>query len=257
MITLKKKQYDYIISLGGCCDVANQLKHRGLRPCAFPLDWTLMVDEKPLRYLPEGIRTRFKCLCVRKNMVEFQLPSREYGVERHKFEDRATGFRFIHHFSCPVEDVDAFEKTRQILQRRIERFFDTVSGSKNVLFVLSTVFPYEDELVKDIYMALAETFSETKIALVAIQFSAAECKSYTMLDGSVCIKKCERPRDDRYDTQFTAPEWKWMDDLSLADRLSPANIRRKTIVKLKYKLWKWLGKSLERAGAGCVCMRFR
>ena len=100
---------------GGCCDVANQLKHRGLRPCAFPLDWTLMVDEKPLRYLPEGIRTRFKCLCVRKNMVEFQLPSREYGVERHKFEDRATGFRFIHHFSCPVEDVDAFEKTRQIL----------------------------------------------------------------------------------------------------------------------------------------------
>ena len=108
-------------------------------------------------------------------------------------------------------------------------------SSKNVLFVLSTVFPYEDELVKDIYMALAETFSETKIALVAIQFSAAECKSYTMLDGNVCIKKCERSRDDRYDTQFTAPEWKWMDDLSLADRLSPANIRRKTIVKLKYK----------------------
>ena len=259
MIKLNRNKYDYIISLGGCCDVANQLKHRGLRPCAFPLDWTYMIDERPIQYLPEGFRSRFKCFCLRENMHEFDSPSREYGVERRRLEDLVSGFLFFfHHFNSTPDDVEAFGKARRILQKRLDRLFDVVSKSQNVLFVLSTVFTYDAELLKDLYSALAETFPDTDIELVSMQFSSKECRSFVMLDGKIHVETYERCRCDRYDTKLTAAEWKWMDGLSLHGWRSSAEVlKNNRIVRLKYKLWKWLGKSLERSGAACVSMRFR
>ena len=257
MIMVNRDEYDCIISLGGCCDVANQLKHRGLRPCAFPLDWTLMIDDRPIRYLPEGIRSRFKQFCIRENMREFDSSSREYGVDRRRLEDVVSGFRFIHHFTVKPEEVEAFEKTRLLLQKRIDRFFDVVAKSRNVLFVLSTVFPYDAELLKDIYSALAETFPETEIELKAVQFSAKKNESFNLLGGKIHVDTYERCRCDRYDTKYTAPEWKWMDALSLHGHQSAEQLlKNNRIIKIKYKLWKWLGKSLERSGAACVSMRF-
>ena len=257
MIKLNRNKYDYIISLGGCCDVANQLKHRGLRPCAFPLDWTLMINDRPIRYLPEGIRSRFKQFCLRENMREFDPPSHEYGVERRRLEDSVSGFRFIHHFNSTPDDVLAFGKTRGILQKRLDRLYDVVSKSQNVLFVLSTVFTYDAELLKDLYSALAETFPDTDIELVSMQFSSKECRSFVMLDGKIHVETYERCRCDRYDTKFTTAEWKWMDGLSLRGRQTSAEVlKNNRIIRLKYKLWKWLGKSLERSGTACVSMRF-
>jgi hypothetical protein len=104
---------------------------------------------------------------------------------------------------------------------------------------------------------LAETFPDTGIELVSMQFSSKECQSFEMFDGKIHVETYERCRCDRYDTKLTAAEWKWLDGLSLHGRRSSAEVlKNNRIVRLKYKLWKWLGKSLERSGAGCVSMRF-
>lgn len=59
-----RQEYDCIISSGGCCNAANQLKLRGLRPVSFPFDWPLTRDDRPIRYLPKGLRNRFRDFIV-------------------------------------------------------------------------------------------------------------------------------------------------------------------------------------------------
>ena len=258
MVKPNRKEYDYIISLGGSCNVATQLKHRGLRKCSFPLDWTLMADEKPLRWLLNGIRSQFGDFCLRRNMNAFEPPAEEYGIKKQRLQDAVTGFRFIHHFSADPGDKDVFEKERSVILRRIARFYARINASKHVLFVLGTVFPYDFSLSEELYKTLVDTFPQVDVELICIQFSASTCSDVDLLGGKLHIMTCERPVNIVYDNQLTAPEWCWMDQLSLTGYPSAVEMRRKNIlIKWKYKLWMWLGKSLHSQGAGCANMRFR
>lgn len=257
MVKTNRSEYDHIISLGGSCNVASQLKHRGLRTCSFPLDWTLMPDERPVRWLPTGIRTGFRDFCVRENMRVYQAPMVEYGVTKQRLEDSVSGFRFIHQFSSTPENEAGFQKERSVLQRRIDRFNESVAKSRNVLFVLGTTFSYENRLLEDVYHALVETFPDTCIELAAVQFSAENCSIQESGNGNIHIMRCERPVNIVYDNQLTAPEWAFMDQLSLTGRLPLKELRKRSLsMKWRYKLWMWLGRSLENDGAGCANMRF-
>ena len=258
MVKPNKKEYDYIVSLGGSCNVATQLRHRGLRKCSFPLDWTLMADEKPIRWLLSGLRSRFGNFCLRENMHAFELPAEEYGTRKQRLQDDVTGFRFIHHFSADPKDKVAFDKERLVIQRRIERFYELINASKHVLFVLGTVFSYDFTLAAELYKSLAESFPQVDVELICVQFSASTCSEVDLLGGKLHIMTCERPVNIVYDNQLTAPEWCWMDQLSLSGCPPAAELRKKNIlIKWKYKLWMWLGKSLHSQGAGCANMRFR
>ena len=116
MVKPNRKEYDYIISLGGSCNVATQLRHRGLRKCSFPLDWTLMADEKPIRWLLQGICSRFEGFCWRENMFAFESPAEEYGKIKQRLQDEVSGFRFIHHFSASPDNEILFNKERSVIQ---------------------------------------------------------------------------------------------------------------------------------------------
>lgn len=257
MIKTNREEYDFIISLGGNCNVSSQLKHRGLRVCSFPLDWTLMSDLRPIKYLPLGIRTRFSNFAKRENMRVFEPPANEYGAIRQRLEDSVSGFRFIHQFSSSPEDEAGFFAERSIIQRRIDRFYRKVGSSRNILFVLGTAFSFDSKLLEDIYVALQEVFSGVSIELVSIQFSADTSRMFDLMNSRIHVEQCERKCNIVYDNQLTAPEWCWMDQINLAGRLTPKEIRKRNLfIKLKYKLWMWLGRSLENAGAGCTNMRF-
>ena len=257
IIKTNRSEYDFIVSLGGNCGVAGQLRHRGLRTCSFPLDWTLMTDVRPVRYLPHGLKSRFSDFCLCENMVEFEPPANEYGKMKYRLEDSLTGFRFIHHFTAPPSNEVAFKKSRAVLQRRIDRFYEIITKAKHVLFILETSFPYDFSLLDELYRALIEVFPNTKVELVAMQFSAKTCQIADLQDGNVHVLTSERFFNIVYDTQLTAHEWCFMDQLSLHGKLSPYEMRKKQLLtKWKYKLWMWLGRSLEHSGAGCANMRF-
>lgn len=260
IMVLSNCKYDFVASLGGNCSVASQLKHRGKRAFSLPLDWTLMCDERPVLWLPDGLRTHFNGFCLRENLIQYEPPIMEKGLRTYHYLDQATGFRFIHHFHDPVEDDAAYRKVKAVMDRRIDRFYKCASEAARSLFILETAFPYDAGRAKDIYHALRETFpgKEREIDLVIMQFRAGRCFEDILEDGHLLFAQYERPINIVYDNQFTAPEWMWMDALRVSGLPLPEERRKRSLlVKWKYKIWATLGKSLEADGAGCANMRFR
>lgn len=249
MIKTKRQKYDLIVSLGGNCTAASQLKFRGLRECSLALDWLGMFQEMPILYLPEGIRTHFKGLCKYENMQDLGEPRMERKRLTYKFADTATGYHFWHHFFQPLEDREAFDRERAVMERRIKRFYDKISASKNVLFVLATPFAYDQQKAEPIFSALRETFPNTAVELVVIQFAAPTHASAELCGGDLHFETVAREINVVYDNMLTAPEWAWMDDLSLSDwPRKSVNPLRNLIAKCKFKIWKSLGNSLLKDG---------
>lgn len=69
MIT-DKNEYDLIVSLGGNCAAALQLKRRNLRLFSFPFDYLAMQDGRGVNYLAEGFLTDFSNFMLKNNLKE-------------------------------------------------------------------------------------------------------------------------------------------------------------------------------------------
>lgn len=257
MMKTNRDEYDVIVSLGGSCSTAAQLRHRGKRPYSLPLDWTLMSDDRPIRALPELFRTRFRDFCRRENMTEFEKMGDEYGVRKYHLEDNRTGYRIIHHFTVLPTDEIGYDAQRDILMRRVERLYSRIEGARNVLFAINTAFPYDPILLEPVLKALNETLPGRDIDIVAMQFAAGKSGLQNLQGGKIRVMFIERPLDIVYDNWLTAPEWNWMDRVRISGLPLPEETRkRKLLVKWAYKLWRTLGKHLENKGAGCANMRF-
>ena len=255
IIVTNRTEYDQVISLGGACATAMQLTHRGRRFGAFPLDWTLMLDETPVKKLPKLIRTEFRDFCKQENLVESGAPMADKAGMKCRVTDTGTGFHLWHHFTPPL--VENYGKSVETIRRRMARFYKTVERADNVLFVLATRFPFDAELITDIYKALKEKFPQTGIEIVNMQFAADKCEHQELEGGQVHLVRYERPMNMVYDNQLTAPEWSFMDQVEVVGHPLPEQYRRKQLkLKWVYKIWYALGKYLERNGAGCANMRF-
>ena len=249
-----KKEYDLIVSLGGNCYVAKQLQHRGMRPFSLALDWTAMKDVEPVQKLPSLIRNRFDGFCRYENMMEYAPPDRSGKNINYMLQDRATGFLFVHHFHEPLSNREAFNSSRAIIEKRIKRLYYKVSSAKSVLFVLETYFAYDQRLLLDIYLSLKEAFPTTEIDLYAIQFNADKAQ-HAKLSDNVEIDAYQRRVDLCNDVYGTSYEWSFLDGIRITGLPKPTERRsRSHIVKFKYKLWKMLGKSLYKEGAGCISL---
>ena len=257
MLATNREEYDVIVSLGGSCSAASQLKHRGRRPYSLPLDWALMRDERPIRNLPGLFRTKFADFCLPGNMEEFEAPGDEYGVRKYHLLDNLTGYQMIHHFTARPADRRRFEEQRGGLLRRVDRLYGRMASARSALFVLNTAFTYDPELLVPVRDALTEVFPGTDIDVVAMQFSAEGNRTAELAGGKIKVDFIQRHLDIVYDNQFTAPEWRWMDQIRITGVPEPKELRKsRLLVKWTYKLWWTLGKYLERKGAGCTCVRF-
>ena len=251
------KKFDMIVSLGGNCSAASQIRFRGLRTCSLALDWTTFFTDKTLKYLPEGLRSRFKGFCQYENMQEIDAARMEHGRLTYKFMDTATGFHFWHHFFAPLADRKAFDRDRLVIEHRMKRFYDKVGESKNVLFILATPFSYEPRFDEEILAALRDVFPDTVSELVAIQFAAQHHEHLDLCEGMLHVEKFTREINVVYDNMLTSAEWAWMDDLSLSGlERRQSNPLRRRILEWKYKIWKRLGNSLLKDGVAKGRMPF-
>ena len=256
MLRTNHEEYDIIVSLGGSCSAAAQLKHRGKRPYSLPLDWALMTDDRPIRAIPDLFVTKFHNFCTHENMSEFEQAGDEYGTKKYHLEDSLTGYRLIHHFTALPTDEAAYNAQRDILMRRVDRLYKKMQSAKRALFVLNTAFPYDPTLLLPVLTTLNKVFANTDIEIVAMQFSSTENKVLELQNGKIKINLIARPLDIVYDNQLTAPEWCWMDVIRISGVPLPEKARKKLFIKWAYKIWHTLGKYLESHGAGCANMRF-
>lgn len=247
--------YDHIISLGGFCGAASQLRARGLRSVAFPFDWLYMEDESTIRWLTRAFSTNFDDFCLKQNLVAITRPGIG-GMAKFKYRDTASGYGFIHHFHKSIDD-GGYEAVYAVFKRRIERMLRVFAPQKSILLILSTTFDFHPQLAEDLILAIRSRYPTTRIDLYVMQFGATFEASNVIAEAitgnySFTGARYARRHGD-YDNSRTSYEWSFLDNVSLNGK---PLLKPNGIAKIRFKIWKSLSKWLRDHGYGCLGVRF-
>ena len=215
---LRENQYDLIASLGANCAAAHNLEIRGLRPVALPFDWTYVVDESPYAWMAEHVCDGFRGLCMRENLVEITPASPEWKdahADRVKYVDNGSGFRFVNHFSRPVDSDGEYAKVHSALSRRTERLFEMLGKSGRVLFVAGTHVRISPETFQALRRSFSARFPDVDFGFVYVRFATARDEVLPEYGEETRLITVERPLND-YDCAQANFEWSFMDSLELS-----------------------------------------
>lgn len=202
-------EYDLIISLGGNCMAANNLRYRNMRPFSLPFDWVYMQDKKPLKYLIEGFKDRFKNLCLFENLEKVQ------DNDAHKiiYKDNYSGFYFPNHFEKNVIDKNEYKRFYEKLKRRIDRLFNSIEKNNSILFILACAIPFEKNDVLELKTTLSKLYPTKKLDFRVMIFNANE-EEVVVDNNNIHIYKYTRIQN-LYDFTKTNYEWAFLDDIKL------------------------------------------
>jgi hypothetical protein len=248
---MDKVVYDAIISLGGNCSAASQLRMRGLRSVSLPFDWLAMTDASAVSYLadefPNGLPSFFK----RENLVHYECPHRN-GTAPFHYEDSLSRFCFIHHFHKSL-DAGGYEDVAAKMRRRIERMYRLIEDGSRILFVLATSFYLESVLVDRLVKSFRRRWPEKKIDFRIMQFGVDSLDGWSdkSLVNGFDVFRYRRPVGP-YDLNLTSCEWSFLDTVSLRGTNRKFTLLDRTL----YRIWKKISTHLSRKGYGCVGMRF-
>lgn len=224
---LRENQYDLIASLGANCSAAHNLEIRGLRPVALPFDWTYVVDESPYVWMSEHICNGFRGICMKENLEEITPASSEWKdahADRVKYIDKGSGFRFVNHFSRPVDSVGEYARVHSALSRRTERFFEMIGKSSRVLFVAATHVRISPETFLALRRSFSVRFPDVGFDFVYMRFSTARDEDLPAYGEGTRLIPVERAQNE-YDFTHTNFEWSFMDSLGLSGRFQTTRDR--------------------------------
>ncbi len=204
-----QNEYDVIISLGGNCTVANNLRYRNMRHFSLPFDWVYMLDDTPLIYLQEGFCNKFEKLCLKKNLVKIQ------GNDSHKiiYQDTYSGFCFPNHFENENLTEEEYQLTYNKLRKRIDRFFECIKKNDSILFVLACELQFKKNDIIELKNTVLRLYPNKKIDFRVMMFNS-EIDETEILDENICIYRYKRPQN-LYDFTKTNYEWSFLDDIGL------------------------------------------
>ena len=256
-----QKTYDMIASLGGNCSATIQLKHRGLRREAYPLDWVYMESDKSVRWLCGAFENGFVDFALRENMEIFPKEANS-GVAKYSFRDTLTGFCFIHHFNERIDqDQAAYNRSMVAIRRRIDRFLRRIEEAESVLFILTVNFAVEPMLVVELLATLRQRYPGKTIDIHFKEFGAEFSNPLVLAEAwpaEYGFAGGERHTwaAYAYSLNITGHEWRFLDELSLTDRFRKT-VHKKWYDKFIYKIWKSCGKHLNENGYGVFNVIFK
>lgn len=209
----EKKQFNIIISLGGSCCTAHNIRYRNLRYCSMPFDWLFIKNETPISKLIDCFNNNFKEFMQQKNLVE--LVGDERGTDcagHYQYKDLFTEYRTIHDFKKPANDNKEFNRVKKIYDRRIKKMYNYLNKSQSVMFVIDSNCPISITILQE----LRETI-KTKFHIEYVEIHSLQFESHT--DEEICsegvyIQKITRKRNS-YDIEKTNYEWKFLDNIIL------------------------------------------
>jgi hypothetical protein len=249
-----KKTYDAIISLGGNCAAASQLRMRGLRPVSLPFDWLAMTDPLAIEFLanefPAGLPGFFK----KENIVPFDCPHQN-GTAPFHYEDSKSRFCFIHHFHRSLSD-GGYEEVRATIGRRLDRMFRLIENGDRILFVLATSFAFDPSLADRLAASFRARWPGKTLDFRFMQFSVSSFDENVLADESFRDDGCGIFRYRRpvgpYDLNLTSYEWSFLDGVVL----SSGRKKFSCIDRKLYHVWKRISQRMMNRGYGCAGMRF-
>ncbi|MGE6551255.1 papain-like cysteine peptidase [Bacillus mycoides] len=152
-----KKSYDTVVSLGGLCQVTNQLKRHNLRTFSGPLDWFYYPSLSDVNRL---LQNRFEKFMNLENMVI--EGSESYGLIESEFDNQTKWAERITYcikdtyYNClsmhdfpinPGEDWKVnYPSFKAKLTTRINCFLEKITNSESILFI--RIWGNRDEAVE-------------------------------------------------------------------------------------------------------------
>ena len=226
--------YDSVVSLGGNCSVAHNLRLRGLRRESLPFDWLLMNDERPIEYLARGFENDFSDFCLKANLRELKGDERgQEQPERLQLQDENSGYNFLHHFNKSTNFDKEYERVIAILKRRIKRLTGMFSLGGKYLLVLAPTFRVKEECLNKLIERLALKYP--KAVFVFLVMSFGEENYNVKCDGSLVYVKIPRMQN-LYDYTGKNFEWSFMDHIAFRDGRNATPEKQH-----KIRLFKWHG----------------
>ena len=116
-------KFDNVISLGGNCNIALNLKELGFRKASYPFDWLVSYDVEKVVFL---IENDFKGFLNYQNL-------QQYSNNRCCYYDVENDLHFYHDFDQYLSLRVQLPKVREKYRRRIRRFYMDIT--KPTLFV--------------------------------------------------------------------------------------------------------------------------
>lgn len=251
-----KDSYDAIISLGGDCAAASQMRMRGMRRCSLPFDWLYMDGPQTIEWLSKGFGDGFADFCLRENLEPLARDAAP-GLAPYRYRDRASGYNFIHHFWRSIETEAGYRATYDVLRRRADRLLGIVDRSSAILFILATDFEYDTDVAANLLEALRRLHPDKEIDLHVLQHSVAFSNPCTIAEKWPDLMPFTGGRYARsistYDINRTDAEWEFLDRLSISGL---ERKRFKGLESLKYKIWKRFSKHFRDNGYAAFGIRF-
>lgn len=239
-----RDKYDLIVSLGGNCSAAHNLRFRGLRPVSLPFDWVYLVDEQPIRFWIKEAGDGFPNLLKRENLVEVRPGERGYAAthaDRRQYVDSASGYRFVNHFHQAIEVPGEYEAVFAAIRRRADRLVSAFAQGGRFLLVLATPVSVPIDALQTLLKVLSESYGKSRFALRYLHFEQT-CDQVLDLGAGLVVQNIQRKPND-YDFFQTNWEWSWLDGLDVGTA-------RKHRRKVSFRIWPKIDCviSLERKG---------
>lgn len=203
-----KMEYDFVVSLGGNCSAAHNLRFRDMRFCSYPFDWVAMTSNKCVAYLVDGFRNGFCDFLLEKNC---ELHS---GNAAHQIivRDAVSGFLFPNHFTDKNFHAE-FPVVAAKVKRRIKRLLTDLRNAKRVLFVLAAEIAFDVDDLKALQISISESFPNLKADVRVMRFGAGS-DSFEQVSEQIALYNYRRSVND-YDFHKTNFEWAFLDDILL------------------------------------------
>lgn len=207
------KTYDLIVPFGCNCMSALQLRVRGLRRCAFPLDWVAVGDED-CNLLGRLFQNKFEGFL---DLGRLEIVESDSGDGHLVIQDKDYHYCFVHDFlkgkiGGEVDGAEYEEVSRKYL-RRINRLYTVVDLSERILFVCN--FKNGSIVADDALVTLRGKFQKgcgnKKVDLFVVRFNSTDNRQTEPGDG---VYLTDVIGMGHIDSAFS-----WLDRVSLSGRI--------------------------------------
>mgnify|MGYP002869894320 CR=1 FL=1 len=216
MTTIEKKEniefFDLIASLGGNCAAAGQLKKRTMRKESLPFDYFFLRDEGDIKKFIEAFKNDFEGCFLKENLRLLKGDERGVSELKYQYQDMVSGYNIIHLFHDSKDNEQEYKRCKEIIDRRLKRFYNYCSSAKTICLIMSLAFELSEDIIDEMYSVIKSRFREKEIHLILTMYS---CKTdEDIKKDTLRILRHKREIND-YDFSFSNYDWHWIDSLKL------------------------------------------
>lgn len=160
-----KKKYDLYISLGAACSTSMVLRRSNLQFWSYPFDW---LSGSNLYDRVKIFLNDFEGW-LNKEDLEF-LKEFNGPIPRNFYKNTKTNITYLHDFKYKTPLDECYDEVIEKYNRRINRLFNQIRGSKSVCFVYidtpASETAVSDETLKELRQMLSDKFPDVNVDIL-------------------------------------------------------------------------------------------